>query len=68
MKFTTTEDQELLHRLTFNPDFKHYVRKLEEDYNKAVNDLLFSPGHQDVEVKRGIVRQLHEQLKAINGK
>jgi hypothetical protein len=68
MKFDTSEDQDLLKRLTYNPDFKQYLGKLEEDFEKALNDLLLSPGHQDVEVKRGISRSLYQQLKALRGK
>jgi hypothetical protein len=68
MKFELNEDIDLLNRLTSNHDFQHYVRKLEEDYRKALEDLILSPGQQDVEVKRGFARQLHQQLKALNKK
>lgn len=62
MKFQTQQEQDLLNRLTSSTDFKQYVHKLVEDYEKAVKALLFAPS-QDAESRRGEARNLYQQLK-----
>jgi hypothetical protein len=67
MKFVTPQEKDLLNRLTHSPDFKDYVRKLGEDFEKAVETLVLCPP-EAAEVNRGVARNLYQLLKDLTPK
>lgn len=64
MKFQTQQEQDLLKRLTSSTDFKEYLKKLVEDYEKSVESLLMGPA-SEAEVRRGQARELYLRLKEL---
>jgi hypothetical protein len=65
MHFKDPRDAEILSRLTFNPDFIHYVGKLGAEYKAAVERLLGCTDPQQYGVLIGEARALNKHLKAL---